>query len=358
MSRVKLGDIVMRVKEFVDKDNTDLIYYIGGEHFDERSLRITKKGIIKGSTIGPAFSTRFKPGDVLLMSRNPHLRKAGIVDFEGICSDVSYIIRTKDENVIMQKFIPILFQSDAFWNFAEKNKKGSTNFFLNWSDFEKFEFDLPEQSTQEKLCETVWAMNDTLDSYKELIKRSDELLLAKFNEMFGSIDNQGTFMRKQWNEVVTIINGKNHKKVSGNGPYGVYGTSGRMFDSTDYLCDEGTIVMGRKGTIDKPYICPEKCWIVDTAFGVNPKVDYLNSIYLFYYTKQIDYSKLNKASTLPSTTKTDLLQLWINIPPIEMQNEFAQFVKKVEKSKLYIQDGIEKIALLFNKIVNSYIKEV
>ena len=135
MSRVRLGDIVSRIKDFEDKDYTDLLYYVGGEHFDNRSLTVNRKGIIKGSTIGPAFHTKFTRGDVLLMSRNPHLRKAGIVDFDGICSDVSYIIRTKDEKIIKQKFIPLLFQSDIFWNFAERNKKRINKFFLKLERF-------------------------------------------------------------------------------------------------------------------------------------------------------------------------------------------------------------------------------
>mgnify|MGYP003319206974 CR=1 FL=1 len=355
MSKVKLGDVVKRVKEFVDKDNTDLLYYIGGEHFDERSLTVTRKGLIKGSTIGPAFSTKFQSGDVLLMSRNPHLRKAGMVDFEGICSDVSYIIRTKDENVIMQKFIPILFQSDAFWTFAERNKKGSTNFFLNWSDFERFEFDLPDHNTQEKLTKTLWSINDTLDSYKEMLKQSDELVKAKFIEMFGNINDINHFERKQWKEVVSVINGKDHKKISGKGQYGVYGTGGRMLDASEYFCDAGTIIMGRKGTIDKPYIAPEKCWVVDTAFGVTTKDLSLNQLYLYYYTKQLDYSKLNKACTLPSTTKSDLLELWINIPPVEEQNVFAKFFDQIDKSKFGLQECITKLETLYEKIVNKYL---
>ena len=197
MSRVRLGDIVSRVKDFEDKDNTDLLYYVGGEHFDNRSLTVNRKGIIKGSTIGPAFHTKFTSGDVLLMSRNPHLRKAGMVDFDGICSDVSYIIRTKDEKVIKQKFIPLLFQSDMFWNFAERNKKGSTNFFLNWSDFEKFEFVLPNIEQQERLCEVLWAIDDTLKSYQEQIKQCDELVKGQFVEMFGTIRKRVTHRTKR-----------------------------------------------------------------------------------------------------------------------------------------------------------------
>ena len=186
MSKVKLGDVVDRVKEFVDKDNTDLTFYIGGEHFESRSLTIKNRGYINGSTIGPAFHHRFRKGDVLLMSRNPHLRKAGMVDFDGICSDVSYVIRTKDENAIMQKFIPLLFQCDAFWEFAEKNKKGSTNFFLNWSDFEKFEFDLPAIEKQKKIVDVLWSIDNTIDTYNNVIKASDELVKSQFIEMFGN----------------------------------------------------------------------------------------------------------------------------------------------------------------------------
>ena len=180
MPKVLLKDVVARIKDKVDKDNTDLKYYIGGEHFDSGEIQITKKGIIKESTIGPAFHMRFQPGDVLLMSRNPHLRKAGIVDFEGICSDVSYVCRTKDENVLMQRFIPFIFQTDHFWKFAEENKKGSTNFFLNWSDFEKYEFELPQIDEQKKLCEMMWAFEDTKSAYKDLLLQTDELVKSQF----------------------------------------------------------------------------------------------------------------------------------------------------------------------------------
>lgn len=180
MSKVYLKDVVTRIKDKVDKDNTDLEYYIGGEHFDNGEIQITKKGVIAGSTIGPAFHMRFAPGDVLLMSRNPHLRKAGVVDFEGICSDVSYVCRTKDENVLMQKFLPFIFQTDDFWKFAEENKKGSTNFFLNWSDFEKYEFNLPPIETQRKLVEILWSFENTKTAYKNLLDKTDELVKSQF----------------------------------------------------------------------------------------------------------------------------------------------------------------------------------
>ena len=155
--------------------------------------------------------------------------------------------------------------------------------------------------------------------------------------MFGTIDSKGVYPRKKWNEVLKIINGKDYKSVSDpNGFYPVYGTGGLMGRATDYLCPENSIVIGRKGTIDKPFIVYEKFWNVDTAFGIVPNEGVLHHLYLFWVCKQLDFKKLNKASTLPSTTKDDLQKLWINIPPYGLQEQFAAFVSQCDKSKFTV----------------------
>lgn len=160
--------------------------------------------------------------------------------------------------------------------------------------------------------------------------------------MFGNIDTEGVYPRKQWKEVLKIVNGKNYKSVSDpNGKYPVYGSGGVMGRANDYLCPEYTVVVGRKGTIDKPFVVAEKFWNVDTAFGVVPNQSVLHYLYLFWYCKQLDFSKLNKASTLPSTTKADLLKLWINIPPFDKQERFAAIVRQSDKSKLLLQNRYE-----------------
>lgn len=106
-----------------------------------------------------------------------------------------------------------------------------------------------------------------------------------------------------------------------------------MARASEYLCPENSIIMGRKGTIDNPMLITEKYWNVDTAFGVVPG-ELLRPTYLLWYCKQLGYSRLNKATTLPSTTKKDLYSLWINVPKIEEQNEFEKFVEQSDKSKL------------------------
>ena len=171
--------------------------------------------------------------------------------------------------------------------------------------------------------------------------------------MFGNIEEVGRFPRKQWNSVLKIVNGKGTKGVSDkDGPYPVYGTGGLMGYATDYLCPPNTIVLGRKGTIDKPFVVKEPFWIVDTAFGVVPKEDILHYIYLYWYCKQLDFSKLNKASTLPSTTKEDLLRLWINIPPLPLQEQFAEFVRQSDKSKFELEQSLAELTATYKRIIS------
>lgn len=353
MSKVKLGDVVERVKEFVDKDNTDLTFYIGGEHFESRSLTIKNRGYINGSTIGPAFHHRFRKGDVLLMSRNPHLRKAGMVDFDGICSDVSYVIRTKDENVIMQKFIPLLFQCDTFWEFAEKNKKGSTNFFLNWSDFEKFEFDLPAIEKQKKIVDVLWSIDNTIDTYNNVIKASDELVKSQFIEMFYGKDyplktigdvvdrniSRVSKVFKQTDEIqyldISSIDNTT-KSVTKLTKYILKDAPSRA----QYVLKEGDIVYSTvrpnlqniainrsedKNVVGSTGFCILRCKEVTSGYmwGVVTGAKFTEEM----------VSRTN-GSNYPAVNDKTIYAYKIPIAPIEQQIEFERFVQKIDKSKL------------------------
>ena len=133
MSKVIFGDVVRRANTKEDRHNTDKIYYVGGEHIESNEVLIENRGLIEGSTIGPMFYFGFKAGDILFVSRNPHLRKSGMVTFDGICSEKTFVLETKDESVLLQRYLAFVMQSDHFWSYMEAHKSGSVNFFINWS---------------------------------------------------------------------------------------------------------------------------------------------------------------------------------------------------------------------------------
>ncbi len=375
MARYRLGDLVYRVKDSVDRLNTELIYYVGGEHFDSRSLTVNKKGIIQGSTIGPAFNTKFKAGDVLLMSRNPHLRKAGMVNFDGICSDVSYIIRTRDENILLQSLIPIIFQSDLFWTFAEKHKKGSTNFFLNWSDFENFEFDLPSLDEQRQLSNVVWSMKETEDSYLNLIEKTDELVKSQFIEMFGDpIINSRNWLYKKLPEVTDIVLGTT-PKANVDEYWGgdiKWVTPAELTDESLYISDTerhiteigmrsaglkifpaNTVIFSTRAPIGKTAIAScEMC--CNQGFKNFICTAELNPIYLYSLLKFYkDYFiNLGTGTTFKELPKSRLENVSISIPIIELQNKYETLFKQIDKSKFEIKQALENLLQARRKLIN------
>ncbi len=352
MVKYKFEDIAFNSTLKKKPVEEDKYTYIGLEHLDSGSLTVNRYG----SDVAPkGEKLLMKKGDVLFGKRRAYQKKVAIAPFDGIFSAHGMVLRPK-ENVIDKNFFPLFISSDYFLEPAIKISVGSLSPTINWGDLKQLEFELPSLEDQRKLAKILWAAEETKQAYKNLLQKTDDLVKAKFEEVSHDIKNADC-ERKQWMDVVNITNGKDHKKISGDGPYAVYGTGGKMMAAKEYMCDKGTIIMGRKGTIDKPYIASEKCWIVDTAFGVNPKnPNILNPIYLYQYIKQIDYSKLNKACTLPSTTKSDLLKLWIDVPSTKVQNTFVQFAQQAEQSKQQLQTSLDSLNVTMRALINENLK--
>ena len=180
--------------------------------------------------------------------------------------------------------------------------------------------------------------------FVEVLKQADKSKFGDFKsqfiEMFGDTHMRSDHSR-QWKEVVEIINGKDYKSIQvEDGGYPVYGTGGEMARASDYLSPANSILLGRKGTIDKPLLIREKYWNVDTAFGAVPDEKVLHYVYFYWHCKTIDFNVLNKGTTLPSTTKVDLLNLWIKIPSMEEQTRFGSIVEQADKSKSVIQKAL------------------
>lgn len=354
MKTVTFSDVVTRCNTKEDRHNTDKLYYVGGEHISSNEMKVAERGVIEGSTIGPMFYCGFKPGDILFVTRNPHLRKCAVVDFEGICSEKTFVLETKDSSILLQEYLAIVMHSDDFWDYCDANKSGGVNYFVNWSTLAEYEFDLPPLPEQKRLAEKLWAAYEVKQSYLNMLSATDEMLKAQFLEMFGDTHKQAKDS-SQWYDVVRIINGKDYKSIKvEKGGYPVYGTGGEMARASDYLCPENTILLGRKGTIDKPLLIREKYWNVDTAFGVVPDDKVLDYVYFFWHCKFIDFKSINKGAVLPSTTKADLLNLWVKIPEMSKQKEFASAVTQADQTKSVLRTSIEAI----DKVIKSIINEI
>lgn len=163
-------------------------------------------------------------------------------------------------------------------------------------------------------------------------------------------------MKKGWSivrlgDVCNIISGRNQKAVEcANGPYPIYGSGGIMGHASDYLCEAGATIIGRKGSINNPIYVQTRFWNVDTAFGLTPK-EAIISKYLFYFCKSYNFLELNKGTTIPSLVKTDLLQIRFPVPSINEQQRIvalldAEFIK-IDKLILNAKTNLQRAKDLF-----------
>ena len=126
-----------------------------------------------------------------------------------------------------------------------------------------------------------------------------------------------------------MINGKNQSKVvNPNGAYPIYGSGGIMGYADDYLCPENCTIIGRKGTINNPILVKTKFWNVDTAFGMAPSKA-INYRYFFYFCSNFDFTKLDKSTTLPSLTKSNIEKIEIPLPPLAEQDKIVKMIEKL-----------------------------
>ena len=206
---------------------------------------------------------------------------------------------------------------------------------LSAKELNKLELDVPELTKQDKIADTLSRLERVIEARKEELEELDELIKARFVEMFGDIIlNDKGWKTDTWSNALKIVNGKNQKAVeSDDGEYLICGSGGAMGRATEYLTNENSVIIGRKGSINKPLLMREKYWNVDTAFGIEPNRKYINVDYLYMFCVFFNFEQLNKAVTIPSLTKADLLNIEMPIPNILLQEQFADFVHQVDKSK-------------------------
>lgn len=377
MARVRFSDVVKRVNVFVDREQTDLLYYVGGEHIDSDTFMVRKKGLIKGATIGYKFHFGFQPGHILFMSRNPHLRKCSMVDFAGVCSDSTYVVETRDENVLLQKYLLIEMQSDRFWKWAEENKSGSVNYLINYCTLDSYEFDLPPIEEQRALAEKLWAANDLKEKYQHLLSATDEMLKAKFREMFkiGAIDGYG---RKRIADIVSEVR---------------YGTSRPAVDDGEYpylrmnnLTYEGGFDLSDLKRITVPVEELDKCLVHkgDLLFNRTNSKELVGKTTVFQFDdpmviagyiirvrlkKEVEPIYLSMYLNLPSSKKMlsemakgsvnqtninakEFQSISVPVPPVELQREFVAIANAAEASKAELKKSITCIDAVMKGLIN------
>ncbi|RTL01876.1 MAG: type I restriction endonuclease subunit S [Proteobacteria bacterium] len=161
----------------------------------------------------------------------------------------------------------------------------------------------------------------------------------------------------EWDGIVDIKNGKHYKDViNPDGKYPIYGSGGVINFADEYLCNEDSVIIGRKGTINNPIFVKEKFWNIDTAFGLEANRNLLVPMFLYYFTQNFNFLDLNTATTMPSLTKSNLQKIKMPLPPLTEQKRIVQklnaLFERIDKAIVLLQKNIDAADSFMNSVLN------
>ena len=135
--------------------------------------------------------------------------------------------------------------------------------------------------------------------------------------------------QRKFSDVVEIGSGMDYKHL-GEGDIPVYGTGGYMLSVDSALSEEkDAIGIGRKGTIDKPYILRAPFWTVDTLFYCIPKenhdLDFINCLF-----QTVDWKKKDESTGVPSLSKVIINNVEAVVPSFDEQKKIGEYFNNLD----------------------------
>ena len=195
---------------------------------------------------------------------------------------------------------------------------------------------LPPLPEQKKIAEilSTW---DRAVAIKELIIK--KLILRKKALMQKLLTGKVRFKEfegQEWKKVrlkdiLEVKYGKSQKEVeSQNGDYPILGTGGEFGRAKSYLYDKESVLIGRKGTIDKPFFMDKPFWTVDTLFYTHVRENGFAK-WLYYTFLSIPWRKYNEASGVPSLNAHTIKNIKVKLPSLAEQRKIASVLTAQDK---------------------------
>lgn len=282
---------------------------------------------------------------------------------------------TLASNTIMIKFTDdkladymyYYFKSNYGQNAIKSISSGTSMLKFNKTQLKTLPIPIPSIEIQEKIVTALDKAQYLIDKKKEQIDLLDELVKSRFVEMFGDPNcNNKNWKIKKFKDVSSNkdsdrvpIKQADREKRSGKYPY--YGATG-IIDSIDgYIFDGLYLLIAEDGknletkNKDIAFLAEGKFWVNNHAHVIK-ETNESNLYYLKYainnmnlkpYITGIDQLKLNRGN---------LDNIELPIPPIELQNEFAEFVTKIDEIKSKMEATLSELEDNFNSLMQKAFK--
>ena len=347
-TRVRFGDIAEQINDRVDDPKAAGVdRYVGLEHLDPGSLRVTRWGSPDEVS---AQKLRFHPGDIIFGKRRAYQRKVAVADFGGICSAHAMVLREREE-AVAPGFLIHFMASDVFMERAVHISVGSLSPTINWSTLRDQEFDLPAIEEQAKACQVLAQIENVKSLTRCATQAAAACLRSYLNMLF-----QDTARSQQWPfvdlasvaEVRTGI-ARHAAKETGSGVTVPYITVAHVQEGFVSLVDrrtmnispdllpryelhDGDVLMTEGGDLDKLgrgtvwRDVGERYVHQNHVFAVRPDQSRLRPEWLAAAARSSfgrDYFLMcaKRTSNLASINKSQVSAFRIPLPPLALQDE-------------------------------------
>jgi type I restriction enzyme S subunit len=218
--------------------------------------------------------------------------------------------------------------------------------------FKQMPIPYPNKIEQQKIGSFFTQLDDLIALHQQKLTHLQERKKGLLQKMFPKAGEKvpelrfpgfsGDWEEKKLGEVAIVNSGRDYKHLN-NGTVPVYGTGGYMLSVDDALSyDTDGIGIGRKGTIDMPFILRAPFWTVDTLFYVIPKNNF-DLDYLYAVFQNINWKKLDESTGVPSLSKTTIVNVSQAFPIFKEQQKIGTFFKKIDNSILLQQQKLEHL---------------
>lgn len=280
-------------------------------------------------------------GDVLISAAGT-IGKTIIFDGKDAYFQDSNIVWLKVNDKIDRNFLWWFYRSYP-WNALE----GTTIQRLYNNIILDTEIHLPEKTEQINIAKTLSEFDTYINDLAELIEKKRGIRDGALEDLMSGKTRLDGY-EYEWadgkiGDVLTILHGRNQKAVeSYGGKYPILGTGGVIGKASEFICDWECVLIGRKGTIDKPMYMNTPFWTIDTLYYSKPAENQCVK-YQYYLFCTIDWYDYTESSGRPSLAKKVIESIPIRIPRFEEQLEIAYTLTAMDEEIEALENERDKM---------------
>lgn len=256
-----------------------------------------------------------------------------------------------DEDVVDFQYCYYLLISDKITNYlcGQNTNTSGSHKRIDPDNFLNIEIKLPKMSIQRQIGKTLSALDRKIVLNKQINDNLEAMARQLYDYWFVQFDfpnEEGKPYKSSggamvWNDklkreipqgwdfcfledLLTIRNGRDHKHLA-DGIYPVYGSGGEMRKVSEYLYDGESVLMPRKGSLNNIMYVNEAFWTVDTMFYSEMKLSNCAK-YIYYTIKDIDFTRWNSGTGVPSMTSSTLYSIKLVKPQNETLKKFDEMI--------------------------------